>query len=231
MRKTIAVFKKQLKDTWRNKSVLLQFVLLPILALVMGYLMPEDAMPKQSIAAMFTTMYIGMIPLSSMCSIIAEEREKGTLRSLRMANVSSGEYLFGISTCLLLESLFGVAVFSVLGGYTGAELAQYIAISVFGILLSLLLGATMGLVAKNQMSATSLCAPTAVLLSFVPTMAPMNEDLAKVSKYLYTQQLNNFLQDIGHEPFTGERLIILLANIAIFCLAFAIIYHERGLRD
>ena len=119
MRKTIAVFKKQLKDTWRNKSVLLQFVLLPILALVMGYLMPEDAMPKQSIAAMFTTMYVGMIPLSGMCSIIAEEREKGTLRSLRMANVSSGEYLFGISTCLLLESLFGVAVFSALGGYTG----------------------------------------------------------------------------------------------------------------
>lgn len=231
MRKTIAIFKKQLKDTWHNKSVLLQFVLLPILALIMGYLMPEGAMPRQSVSAMFTTMYVGMIPISSMCSIIAEEREKGTLRSLRMANVGGGQYLIGIGSCLFVESLFGVAIFSVLGGYTGEELAQYIAISILGILTSLLLGATIGLLAKNQMSATSLSAPMSIVLSFMPTMATMNEEIAKISKFLYTQQLNNLLQDIGNEPFTKERLIILCSNIALFCLAFAIIYRKKGLRD
>lgn len=231
MRKTIAVFTKQLKDTWRNKSVLLQFILLPVLALIMGYLMPEGTMPKQNIAAMFTTMYVGMIPISSMCSIIAEEREKGTLRSLRMANVGGGQYLVGIGSCLFVESLFGVAVFSVLGAYTGEELTQYIVASVLGILTSLLIGATIGLVAKNQMSATSLSAPMAIVLSFVPTMATMNEDIAKVSKYFYTQQLNNLFQDLGNEPFTSERLIILFSNIAIFCLVFTVIYHKKGLRD
>lgn len=231
MRKTIAIFKKQFMDTWYNKSVLLQFVLLPILALIMGYLMPEGAMPRQSVSAMFTTMYVGMIPISSMCSIIAEEREKGTLRSLRMANVGGGQYLIGIGSCLFVASLFGVAIFSVLGGYTGEELAQYIAISILGILTSLLLGATIGLLAKNQMSATSLSAPMSIVLSFMPTMATMNEEIAKISKFLYTQQLNNLLQDIGNEPFTKERLIILCSNIALFCLAFAIIYRKKGLRD
>lgn len=231
MRKTLAIFKKQLKDTWHNKTVLLQFALLPILALTMGYLMPEDIMPKQNIAAMFTTMYVGMIPLSSICAIIAEEREKGTLRSLRMANVSGGQYLFGIGSCLLVESLFGVAIFSILGGYSGFDLAQFVAISVLGILTSLLLGATIGLVAKNQMSATSLSAPIAILLSFMPTMAGMNDEIAKVAKYLYTQQLNNLLQDIGNKPFTSERLIILGSNIAVLSLLFAIIYHKKGLRD
>lgn len=231
MGKTIAIFKKQLKDTWHNKTILLQFVLLPILALVMGYLMPEDAMPKRGIAAMFTTMYVGMIPLSSMSAIISEEKEKGTLRSLHMANVSSSQYLIGIGSCLFVESLFGVAIFSVLGGYTGVELVEYIATSSLGILTSLLLGATVGLLAKNQMSATSLSAPMAIILSFMPTMATMNEEIAKVSKLLYTQQLNNLLQDIGNGPFTKERVLIVGSNIAIFCLVFVLIYRKKGLRD
>lgn len=229
MGKTIAIFKKQLKDTWHNKSVLLQFVLLPILALVMGYLMPEDAMPKRSVAAMFTTMYVGMIPVSSICSIIAEEREKGTLRALRMANVSSGQYLIGIGSCLFVESLFGVAIFSVLGGFAGEELVQYIGIAASGVLTSLLIGATLGLVAKNQMSATSISAPVSIILSFVPTMATMNEELAIVSKFLYTEQLNNLLRDIGNGPFTKECVVIIGSNIAIFCLAFALIYRKKAI--
>lgn len=231
MGKTIAIFKKQLKDTWHNKSVLLQFVLLPILALVMGNLMPEGAMPKRSIAAIFTTMYVGMIPVSNMCSIIGEEREKGTLRALRMANVSGGQYLMGIGSCLFVESLFGVAVFSALGGFAGEELVQYIVIAASGVLTSLLIGATLGLVAKNQMSATSISAPVSIILSFVPTMATMNEEIAKVSKFLYTEQLNNLLQDIGNGPFTKERVVIIGSNIAIFCLVFVLIYRKRGLRD
>lgn len=228
---TIAIFKKQLKDTWHNKSILLQFVLLPILALIMGYLMPDDAMSKRSIAAMFTTMYVGMIPVSSMSAIIAEEREKGTLRALRMANVSSGQYLIGIGSCLFVESLFGVAIFSVLGGFTGEELIQYIAIAALGVLTSLLIGATVGLMAKNQMSATSISAPVSIILSFVPTMATIKEEIAKVSKFLYIQQLNNLLQDIGNGPFTKDHVIIVGSNIAIFCLAFALIYRKKGLRD
>lgn len=231
MSKTIAIFKKQLKDTWHNKSVLLQFILLPILALIVGYLMPAEAMPKQSMSAMFTTMYVGMIPISTMCSIIAEEREKGTLRSLRMANVSGGQYLIGIGSCLLVESLFGIAIFSVLGGFSGEELIQYITTAVLGVLTSLLLGATVGLLAKNQMSATSLSAPISIILSFMPTMAEMNEKIAIVSKFLYTQQLNNLLQNIGNEPFTKERIVILFSNITIFCLVFVIIYRKKGLRD
>lgn len=106
MKEAYAIFIKQLKDTWRNKSILLQFVLLPIMALAMGYIMPEDMISKRDIAAMFTTMYVSMIPIASMCAIIAEEREKGTLRALRMANVNSGQYLIGIGSCLFLESMF-----------------------------------------------------------------------------------------------------------------------------
>lgn len=231
MKKAYAIFIKQLKDTWRNKSILLQFVLLPIMALAMGYIVPEDMISKRDIAAMLTTMYVSMIPIASMCAIIAEEREKGTLRALRMANVNSGQYLIGIGSCLFLESMFGVALFSILGEYAGKDLLQYILISSIGVLSSLLLGAIIGLISKNQMSATSQSAPLSVILSFMPTLAAMNDEIAKISKYLYTQQLNNILQNIGDTPFTKERLLILFANIGIFCLTFVVVFRKKGLKD
>lgn len=231
MRKTLAVCSKQIKDTWRNKSVLIQFALLPILALIMGYLMPEEVGAGPTLAPMFTTMYVGMVPLSCMTAIIAEEREKGTLRSLRMANVTGGQYLLGIGSCLFVESLFGISLFAILGGYTGAALAEHFMISMLGVLVSLMLGSTVGLLAKNQMSATSLSTPIAVVLSFVPTLATLNDSMAKVSRFLYTQQLQNMMQSIGNDPFTWKQLGIVGANLAVFCLLFLVIYKKKGLRD
>ena len=81
------------------------------------------------------------------------------------------------------------------------------------------------------MSATSLSAPLSVILSFMPTLAAMNDEIAKISKYLYTQQLNNILQNIGDTPFTKERLLILFANIGIFCLTFVVVFRKKGLKD
>lgn len=231
MRVILAILWKQIKDSWHNKSVLIQFALLPILSLVAVKLLPEEAIPKRSVAAMFTAMYMGMTPLSCMCSILAEEREKGSLRCLKMAGVGSGQYLFGIGSCLFIESLFGIIVFSVLGKYSEIELMQFVGIAVLGLVPSLLLGATLGLLAKNQMSATSLSAPIAAILSFLPTLASMNEDVRKVSKYLFTYQLNELLLNVESNPFTSERMMILGANLLMLAVVFAVIYRKKGLRD
>lgn len=53
-------------------------------------------MPPNFFVILFFTMYVGMAPLSSMSSIIAEEKEQNTLRVLRMAKVSPFQYLLGI---------------------------------------------------------------------------------------------------------------------------------------
>ncbi len=230
IRQIVAIFIKQLKDTKQNKTVLFQFILLPVLALITSYVMPKEV-SQQSLVPTFTTMYISMIPISCMCSVIAEEREKGTLLSLRMAGVSGGQYLLGIGGCLFIECFFGVILLSPLGEYNVKELAQYLVISSVGILASLLIGATIGLITKNQMSATACSAPVSVIFSFVPTLASMNEKIAQFSKYLYTQQLNNLFQKIGQTAFEQRNIVILGANIFMFCVLFILIYRKKGLQD
>lgn len=44
-------------------------------------------------------MYIGMAPLTSLVSIISEEREKHTLKALFFSDVKAREYLPGIGIC------------------------------------------------------------------------------------------------------------------------------------
>ncbi len=76
MRNVSAIFRKQLKDTLKNKTVLIQFIMFPVLTLIMNNAIRIDGMPENFFVNLFATMYIGMAPLTSMAAIIAEEKEK-----------------------------------------------------------------------------------------------------------------------------------------------------------
>ena len=92
----IAILWKQIKDTLKNKTILIQFVMFPALTLIMENAVKLDDMPEHFFATLFAVMYMGMAPLTAMASIISEEKEKNTLRVLRMANVKPAEYLVGV---------------------------------------------------------------------------------------------------------------------------------------
>jgi len=42
----IAIFKKQVKETWKNKTVFIQFIMFPILTVIMNYAIQIEGMPK-----------------------------------------------------------------------------------------------------------------------------------------------------------------------------------------
>ena len=64
MKNIITIIKKQLKDTLKNMAVLIQFVMFPILAIIMTRAVRLDDMPPNFFVILFSTMYIGMAPLS-----------------------------------------------------------------------------------------------------------------------------------------------------------------------
>ena len=75
MNNTIAIFRKQLKDTLKNKTVLIQFAMFPVLTLIMNGSIKKEGMPENFFVNLFATMYVGMAPLTSIASIMAEEKE------------------------------------------------------------------------------------------------------------------------------------------------------------
>lgn len=228
-RKIYAIWKKQIKDTLKNKEILIQFILFPLLTAVMQRSMNIEGMPENYFISLFATMYIGMAPLTAMAAILSEEKERGTLRVLLMSNVKAGEYLIGTGGYVLMICTLGALFFGILGDYRGADLAGFVLAMCVGILISLLLGAAIGVRSKGQMAATSIAVPVMMVLSFLPMLASFNEKIAKVSKFLFSQQCSKIMEGIGSHAAKAESMVIIGANFLVVILLFTFCYRRYGL--
>ena len=66
----LAILWKQLKDTIKNKTILIQFLMFPCMTLIMENTINIQDMPEHFFANLFAIMYVGMAPLTSIAAII-----------------------------------------------------------------------------------------------------------------------------------------------------------------
>lgn len=229
MNNIIAILKKQLKDTLKNKTVLIQFIMFPLLTLIMDYAVVIEGMPENFFVNLFSTMYIVIAPLTSMASIIAEEKEKNTLRVLMMSNVRPFEYLLGIGIYVWVICMIGSAVICTCGGYELQVSVSFMGIMAIGILASLLAGAAIGTWSHTQMMATSITIPIMLLFSFMPMLSLFNTTIAKIAKFTYSEQIRLFLVQVNSLQPKVENICIIIANILIAAVMFTITYRKCGL--
>lgn len=222
-----AILWKQLKDTIKNKAILIQFVMFPLMTIVMENAMNMQDMPAHFFVNLFGIMYVGMAPLTSIAAIISEEKEKNTLRVLQMCNVKAVEYLIGNAIYIILICMIGSLVIGLTGGYTGIDLLRFMLIMFVGHICSFLLGATIGLVSKNQMVATSINVPVMIVLSFLPMISMFNETIKKFSKFLFSEQLYLLVNDLEQIKITLETGLIMMGNIILIVAAFLVIYRKN----
>lgn len=228
MNNIFAIIKKQLKDTLKNTTVLIQFVMFPMLTLIMNDAIVMDEMPENFFVNLFGTMYIGMAPLTSMAAIIAEEKEKNTLRVLIMSNVKPYEYLLGIGIYVWVMCMLGAVAICTGGGYKLQTSVTFMGIMATGILASLLLGATIGTWSHTQMMATSVTIPVMMFLSFMPMLSLFNTTIAKIAKFIYSEQISLMLGQINNFQLQAENICIIIVNILIATVLFAVTYKKCG---
>lgn len=224
-----AVFWKQIKDTLKNKETLIQFVMFPLMAVIMEKAIKVDGLPSGYFANMFSAMYVGMAPLVSVAAVIAEEKEKNTLRVLMMSGVKPGEYLLGVGCYIWLACMVGALVLGMAGNYQGGSLAVFLGIMAVGILTSLLIGAAIGTLSRNQMMATSLMVPVMLIFAFLPMLAGFNETIQKVARFAYSQQVGILLGRVGAFRVSFENIFVIAVNILAALLVFRYAYKKCGL--
>lgn len=229
MNRIRAILKKQLKDTLKNKSILLQFIMFPVLTVIIANSVVMENLPDNFFVNLFAVMYIGMSPLTSMSTIISEEKECNTLRVLLMSNVKASEYLLGTGFYIVALCMIGALVMGLQGDYSGEELFRFVVLMFTGIVVSTLIGAVVGVGSKNQMSATSISVPLMIIFSFAPMVAMFNDKIVRISKYLYTQQISDMLTDISGTSTNGESWIIIGCNASVALVIFCILYRKKGL--
>jgi len=231
MRSARAVFVKQARDVLRNRMVLIQFILFPIMALILTELVAksDDEIPATMFVTMFAAIFAGMTPLMATSTAIAEDREHKSLRFLVMAGVRPVEYLLGVGGFILLICSMVAVAFGLIGGFAGVELVRFVGVIILGCLASSLLGATVGIFSKNQQASTAMGTPIAMLLAFCPMLAMFNETISKVAGVLYTLQVDAVVS--GTSDNLTHAFLIIAANIVVLAVLFVLAYRKKGLRS
>ena len=214
MKNIRVILEKQLKDTIKNKEILLQFLLFPIIAAVMENTVSIEGMPERFFVNLFSVMYVGMAPLVSMSSILSEEKEKNTLRMLMLSGVKPWEYLLGTGLT---------------GHYSGRNLMLFLLVMAAGMVTSLVLGAAIGTFCKTQMMATSITIPAMMVFAFLPMLAMFNDPIRRIAGFSYTQQMSLWLTGLGGMGKYDPHLEILLVDLAAAGALFAAGYKRSGL--
>jgi len=245
MRNLKAVFKKQFKGTIQSPEILLQFIIFPLLAFVMNLMVvtdfegvPEDIAVMLSanmpnMVTMQASIFAGMGLITVMSGIVAEDIEKKSLRFLMMAGVKPISYLIGVSGVIFVVSFFTSAAFSFIGEFSGLDFWIFTGAMMSGVAGSIVLGATIGMLAGSHQSASGLALPAAIVLGFGPMIAQFNDTLARILHPFYTQQLNvvaNYLTTGSIEAPLWHAFAIMWANVAVLSILFAIVFAKKGLR-
>lgn len=229
MRNISAVLLKQMKETLKNKTILIQFLMFPVMTIIMETAIKMEDMPEHYFAKIFAVMFVGMAPLSCLSAIISEEKEKDTLRALMMSNVKAYEYLLGVGIYVWIMCMIGALVFAICGEYSGMDMLVFLLIMAFGILVSGLIGSVIGIFSKNQMSATSVTVPVMMVFSFLPMIGMFNESVEKIARITYSQQMTVLINGLGSSEMTAESLIVIAANFVVAAALFIIAYKKKGL--
>ena len=227
MHNTGVIIKKQIKDTLKNKTVLIQFVMFPVLTLIFENAISIPDMPELFFTKLFSVMYMGMAPLVAVASIIAEEKEKNTLRVLTMANVKAWEYLAGIGIYVWTICMAGAGVMATT--LSSGDIPFYLGVMAAGFIISIAIGACIGIIASNQMAATSLSLPVMLIFSFMPMLAMFNDKIEKIAGIFYTQQIRELLGNMTFDGIKTETMLVVAVNALLALSLFFAAFKRKGL--
>jgi len=231
MRSIKAIFSKQAKDMFRNPAVLVMFIVFPAVAFIMTQLIAKsnDDIPDNMFVTMMAAIFAGMGLVTSSAAVIAEDIERKSLRFLIIAGVKPHQYLIGTGGFFLLAGAVTSVVFALIGDFTGTETLKFLTVMITGSAASIILGAVIGMLSKNQQAATSLSMPIAVIIGFTPMVASFSETVEKYASILYTQQINVIVNDFSANFI--QALIVIGMNIAVLLILFIVTYRKKGYRE
>ena len=227
--------------TLANKSILLQVLMPVFFVFLYKFIFSLNGAGQELGADRLATLLMNIsLPFSLAMSvgtpiiiILAEEREKHNLQSLRLAGVTAGQYIL---SALIWPAIIGVFYSVITPILAGAKLSNQVFSYGLVLLLTLLVliffFLMVGLFCKNQVMAQSLSVPAMLLVIFIPMFSNMNEDLFKVLRYSFLGLFTIFMKDWSNFQFWSGELLALVLWLLLFAgLSFYLMSHMKSLDD
>ncbi|MCJ8171141.1 ABC transporter permease [Clostridium botulinum] len=237
IRRINALLKKEIKDFAKNMNVSVMCFLPIMFSIIYSKLLrsnsTNDVMNTLNILILCVGMNISLISSMVISMLIAEEKEKNTLRTLILSAVSPWEFLAGkvLITFLVSEVINIVIFFSI--GCDIQYLGKYILITTLVLFSMIEIGAIIGIISPSQMATGVFSMPVVMIFFVIPMFTEVNKTIETIAKFLPSYHMNIMIARL----FKGETfgiestrsIAIILVWIIIAVIAFAFTYNKRGL--
>lgn len=240
-RKLKALIRKEFKDSFKNKNVMI-VAILPIFFALLYTKLPiglEEGMGKGFILLVCSVVTVSALPCSFLSMIVAEEKEKNTLRTLMLSNVSSFEFLFSKAFVTLVYSVvLNVIVYFIIGLKISA-LAPFVLVTTAAVIPLLFFGAGIGLMAKDQMTTGLYSSPAMIVLMIFPMFGMMKESIHNAARFFPTNAMMELYFSMNKDPVFAKifgnnfndlfNWCVLAVWMVICLVVFWFIYKKKGL--
>lgn len=227
--------------TLANKSILLQVLMPVFFVFLYKFIFSLNGAGQELGADRLATLLMNIsLPFSLAMSvgtpiiiILAEEREKHNLQSLRLAGVTAGQYILSALIWPAIIGIFYIVVTPILiGAKLSNQVFSYGLVLLLTLLVLIFFFLMVGLFCKNQVMAQSLSVPAMLLVAFIPMFSNMNEDLFKVLRYSFLGLFTIFMKDWSNFQFWSGELLALVLWLLLFAgLSFYLMSHMKALDD
>ena len=227
--------------TLANKSILLQVLMPVFFVFLYKFIFSLNGAGQELGADRLATLIMNIsLPFSLAMSvgtpiiiILAEEREKHNLQSLRLAGVTAGQYILSALIWPAIIGIFYIVVTPILiGAKLSNQVFSYGLVLLLTLLVLIFFFLMVGLFCKNQVMAQSLSVPAMLLVAFIPMFSNMNEDLFKVLRYSFLGLFTIFMKDWSNFQFWSGELLALVLWLLLFAgISFYLMRNMKVLDD
>ncbi|WP_135547977.1 ABC transporter permease [Paenibacillus cymbidii] len=225
-----AIVVKDYKEFSRNYSVSI-VVLFPLL---FAFLSRGSSPASTEMVGILLNFSFPMLTSLVQACLIAEEKERNTLRSLMMTPATTMDVLIGKSTLVFIMSSVVLAIATSIFGYEPASIGAFAAAIMLSIVLYTAAGTICGLFSKTLLEASLSVFPVFIVFSMAPYGAMRAKDVPifKVLDYAPSSQLAHLL-DIRTGFTTGEIIKPLLIILAwtVGLTIVSVMLYQRRLKD
>ncbi|MED3724724.1 ABC transporter permease [Priestia filamentosa] len=221
-----AIFMKDWKDLMRNSYVLVT------LALPLVFAVMYDRMGAGEVGALFAINFAFVIAGAFIQSaMVAEEKEKNTLRGLLLSPASIIEVFIGKSLLSAFATILIIVGCILLSNYEIPSLGLFILLSLINIVTFIGIGTMLGLVSKTVMETSIIGMPILIVFGMASTIKAMieNETILNIIEYLPSEQFSAALIELSKGAELGDIIknIAVLGAWAIVAVVATIITYKK----
>lgn len=229
LKRIMALFIKELQDMKRNWNILFIFAVGPLMAIIYRNLLDMPSAPTAVLGILMGSTMVGIYVPAMM---LAEEKEKNTLRVLMVSPATPADILTSKGLVSLIGVLLTSAITLVLSQASLGSPLLFLVTLMVGTAFLAIIGFIIGLLSPNQMATGYIGLPLYLLFLLIPMLGQVQPAMQQIAKLIPTYYIGEGV----FQALNGATLIegwlqpaMLAGFLAVALVVFLYFYRRKEL--